>query len=435
MTPDLLQLADIARDRTAQGRARLFALLAALLCERWSSLTARERDMLAELLIVLVPRADPADLERLGRHLATRPAIPGILQPLVILPPAPMSTAGVSNPGVSNTGVPNTGMPTAGKKGPTITITAPIRATARTRPIRALRRRPRLTVNPLEITLRPDRQPDAAVQVDVQAEPAAQSEIMATPPVMPPSTPQPVMPPVVPSATQTPIEAPAAQAERAAPPAMPIPPIETASVGASPVAPSPVTPSPVARSPLTPPPVVSPPPMPASTVAPPARSQMAVESLGQAPTQAPTIMASAARMESGSPLDDMLTAPRPNPHRVTADLLSEVLAGDDLPRFEVMLAHLCKLRAPLLRRLLRDGGSESFAILGRAAGLDAGQFETQWQDWRRQMSELDRLIGPPDRRDARRIGAFFAALTDKQVDRLIQRWRSDGARLFSETAG
>lgn len=390
-TLDLLQLADIARDRTAQGRARLFALLAALLCERWSSLTARERDMLAELLIVLAPRADPADRERLGRHLAIRPAIPGILQPLVILPPTPVSTTGVSN---------------AGKKGPTITITAPVRATARTRPTRTSRPRQRLTVNPLKITLRPDRQSGATVQ----AEPAAQAEIRATPSLTLPSATQPV--------TQTPpLEAPAAQAARAEPP---VPPMEAASVTPSPAVPPPVIPSS---------------PMSASTAAPPARSQMTVELPGPVPTQAPTIMTSAVRAESGSPLDDMLAAPRPNPHRVTADLLSEVLAGDDLPRFEVMLAHLCKLRAPLLRRLLRDGGSESFAILGRAAGLDAGQFETQWQDWRRQMSELDRLIGPPDRRDARRIGAFFAALTDKQVDRLIQRWRSDGARLFSETAG
>jgi hypothetical protein len=237
----------------------------------------------------------------------------------------------------------------------------------------------------------------------VKAEPAAQTEIRTTPPVTLPSAPQPV--------TQAP--PPAAQAEWAEPPALAIPPKETASVAAPPIRPQ-------------------------MTVNAPgqAPAQASTQASTQLPTEAPTtIMTSSMRAEPGSPLDDMLAAPRPNPHRVTADLLSEVLAGDDLPRFEVMLAHLCKLRAPLLRRLLRDGGSESFAILGRAAGLDAGQFETQWQDWRRQMSELDRLIGPPDRRDARRIGAFFAALTDKQVDRLIQRWRSDGARLFSETAG
>jgi hypothetical protein len=331
-----------------------------------------------------VPRADPADRERLGRHLATRPAIPAILQPLVIPPPAPMLTAGMSNAGASTPSV-----PTAGKKGPTITITAPIRATVRTRPARTSRPRPRLTANPLKITLRPDRQSDTKAQAEMQAEPAAQSEIRATPPLALPSASQPMMQP-----------------------AMPIPPMETASVIPTPAVPSP--------------------PLSASAVAPPVRPQMAVDLPAETPT---TIMTSSMRTESGSPLDDMLAAPRPNPHRVTVDLLSEVLAGDDLPRFEVMLAHLCKLRAPLLRRLLRDGGSESFAILGRAAGLDASQFETQWLDWRRQMSELDRLIGAPDRRDARRIGAFFAALTDQQVDRLIQRWRSDGARLFSETGG
>ncbi|MDY0882256.1 DUF2336 domain-containing protein [Dongia soli] len=385
-TFNLLHLADIARDRTAQGRARLFALLAALLCERWTGLTARERDMLAELLIVLVPRADPADRERLGRHLATRPAIPTILQPLVMPPPA------------------------AGKKGPTITITSPIGATVRTWPARPSRARPRLTVTPLRISLRPDRQRNASPQV----EPAAQTDMRLTPSLILPAAPQPGTP--------------AASSLCAAPPAPGGARIEPAApTGTSPADSSPTDSSPTETTLIAPSS-----PAPASPIELPARSQPSSKISNRGQT---TVMTSSMRAEPGSPLDEMLAAPRPNPHRVTVELLSDVLAQDDLPRFEVMLAHLCKLRAPLLRRLLRDGGSESFAILGRAAGLNASQFETQWQDWRRQMSELDRLIGLPDRRDARRIGAFFAALTDKQVDRLIQRWRSDGARLFSEPGG
>ncbi len=97
----------------------------------------------------------------------------------------------------------------------------------------------------------------------------------------------------------------------------------------------------------------------------------------------------------------------------------------------MMLAHLASLRAPLLRRLLKEGGNESFAILARAIGLDADDFQRQWQQWRQQMLSLEPFSRQPDRREGQRIGAFFAALTDRQVERLMERWRSDGARFFA----
>jgi hypothetical protein len=131
---------------------------------------------------------------------------------------------------------------------------------------------------------------------------------------------------------------------------------------------------------------------------------------------------------------DDLSDPRENPHRLTAGHLADVLATGDLARFEVMLAHLTSLRAPLLRRLLRDSGSESLAILGRSIGLDAETFQRQWQSWRQQMSKLTPLPGQPDRRETQRIADFFTAISDSQVDRLIQRWRNDGDRLFSAAA-
>jgi hypothetical protein len=114
--------------------------------------------------------------------------------------------------------------------------------------------------------------------------------------------------------------------------------------------------------------------------------------------------------------------------------LTESLAEGDLARFEMMLAHLTRLRTPLLRRLLQDSGNESLALLARSIGLDSEAFQRQWQGWRQQAGEIDPAIRPPDRREAQQIATFFAALGDGQVDRLVQRWRSDGDRLFPGTA-
>lgn len=382
---DLLQLADIARDRTARGRARLFALLAALLCQRWSTLTMREREMLGELLVILAPRGEPADRERLARYLATRPTIPSVLQPLVILPPAPLKPD---------------------KAGPTITVNVLRRPGARLRANRPTPLRSRPLMPPV-ISARRDEDHAALAAGAAPPEPLFQAAMQLTPRSAPASArPAPLDEPA-PEMTELGQRGQATTQQEVAKQEVAQQEViaqissapERAGTAALPVA-TPISPK-------------------ASDAGAPAGQEQGADSL-------------AARAESTSPLDEMLAAPRLNPHRVTTDLLRQVLIRGDLPRFEVMLAHLCKLRAPLLRRLLRDGGSESFAILGRAAGLDANEFDMQWRDWRRQMSELDRLIGPPDRRDAQRIGAFFAALTDQQVDRLIQRWRSDGARLFGE---
>jgi len=46
------------------------------------------------------------------------------------------------------------------------------------------------------------------------------------------------------------------------------------------------------------------------------------------------------------------------------------------------------------------------------------------------VAKLRPYAGLPNQRDREGITAFFAALTDPQVDRLIQRWRHDGDRLF-----
>ncbi|HEX7743239.1 MAG TPA: DUF2336 domain-containing protein [Sphingobium sp.] len=146
------------------------------------------------------------------------------------------------------------------------------------------------------------------------------------------------------------------------------------------------------------------------------------------------LRAAPGRMPAASVSDSVvpvLSAPRDNPHRLTAELLGDVLASGDQARFEVMLASLAGIRAPLLRRMLRDSGDEAFAILARSIGMDEASFVAQWQVWQQGQAEIGRTQAPADRSRRKRISAFFATLTEHQIGRLVQRWRSSDGRVFA----
>jgi hypothetical protein len=310
----------------------LFALLAALLTSRWSSMTTGERDQLAELILVLLPRAEPQDRRHLLADLAGRSDLPKVLQPLV----APTTDlAPVSSNGAAAAALPEL-------------------KSARGKPI--------------SITLR---------QPQVFSRPAASKDAASASPVNGPQHPTSQRPdhPALLEATDLEALPGLAQADQHV--------LSSDEAGADQLC-APV--SAALTAPATQPPEEALPP---------------------------------------------LTGPRENPHRLTTGLLAEALARGDLARFEVMLAHLTRLRAPLLRRLLRDSGNEGFAILEKSLGINEGEFRQHWQDWRQQMFNLDPYGGQPDRRESKRISVFFANLTDGQVDRLVERWRSDGARLFA----
>jgi hypothetical protein len=314
--PDLRLLPDIARDRSPAGRARLFALLAALLTARWFSLTPTLRDQLAELVALLLPRALPQDRAQLIAALADRPDVPSVLRHLLpkIETPSHLEPAPPPSP-----------VPPA----------QPAIHSARGKPVR-------ISITPQAVMTR--------------AIPAAQA----------PDGPMAVVGPV-------------AEAPEPAPLAMPAAPLPGPGLAAA---------------------------------------------LASANREARL----SRNQEDDSP---PLAAPRDNPHLLTGEILAETLKAGDLARFEMMLAQLTNLRAPLLRRLLKDGGNESFAILARAIGLDAEEFQRHWQQWRQESFNLAPYSRPPDRREGQRITAFFTALTDRQVVRLMERWRNDGNRLFA----
>jgi len=146
------------------------------------------------------------------------------------------------------------------------------------------------------------------------------------------------------------------------------------------------------------------------------------------------LRAAPGRMPAASVSDStvpQLSAPRDNPHRLTAELLGGMLASGDQARFEVMLASLAGIRAPLLRRMLRDSGDEAFAILARSIGMDEASFVAQWQVWQQGQAEIGRAQAPADRSRRKRISGFFAALTEHQIGRLVQRWRGSDGRVFA----
>lgn len=337
---NLRDLAAIARDRSAAGRAKLFALLAGLLVSRWQSLTSNERTQLADLVALLWPRGATADRDRLRNDLAGRPDIPAVLLP--VLQPAPGEKALLTAP-----------------------LLPPESAMGAVTPKLSLAKKSiKHTVSNLAVIRR--RQPSP---------PQAATEPQAATGVSPAVAPKPDSG----STDSRPVVS-----EASMPSAM--------NGQARPVASGAANPEPM--------PAVSSPPASPSPANPP----------------------------------PPLLAPRENPHRLTPDHLTESLAGGDLARFEVMLAHLTRLRTPLLRRLLQDSGNESLAILARSIGLDPEAFQRQWQGWRQQTAQIEPGARLPDRHEAQRIETFFSALGDGQVDRLMQRWRSDGDRLFPGTS-
>lgn len=343
---DLRDLATIARDRSAAGRAKLFALLAALLVSRWQSLPPSERTQLADLVALLWPRGASADRDRLRSDLAGRPDVPAVLSQILQAAPA----------------------------GPSMSSIPPA--------------------------------------------PESRAETLVMPPAIPGEMPaKPMSPPVKKSIRITVTSQPITLKRHTAQP----------QVAAIDAADKTGTPQALASVPIDDWPVLS-----AASVLPMTNGAINAAKNGSAALFAGGISAPDAprsSMDLPPPL-----APRENPHRLTPDHLTESLAEGDLARFEVMLAHLTRLRTPLLRRLLQDSGNESLAILARSIGLDSEAFERQWLGWRQQTNEMDPAARLPDRREAQRIATFFAALGDGQVDRLVQRWRTDGDRLFPGAA-
>jgi|GEM_PF-7042894 len=405
---DLRALPDIARDRSPAGRARLFAFLANLLIARWDRLAPGERTQLAELIAVLWARGTLVDQHRLVTHFAGSVEVPPVLQALIKLPTVTVNAAiGVPVPTASAAPAAVPSPEARPKKSLKITVThhpiviqrktapaAPVTATApattrqsRTAPATAESGAvlPRgVSEQPAAATLFEGAAPEKQGDGIARTEKAGTAELAAA------------------KSAEAADSDGLPSAERAIPAIDGVPESNEGTADS----------------------------VHADLSVPPRADIPGHDAL----LAATLLRAAPGRMPAASVSDSVvpvLSAPRDNPHRLTAELLGDVLASGDQARFEVMLASLAGIRAPLLRRMLRDSGDEAFAILARSIGMDEASFVAQWQVWQQGQAEIGRTQAPADRSRRKRISAFFATLTEHQIGRLVQRWRSSDGRVFA----
>jgi hypothetical protein len=399
---DLGALPDIARDRSPSGRAKLFAFLTSLLVTRWDRATSGERAQLAELLAVLWARGESTDRERLGAHFSERADIPGALQALLAPP------AAAAMPADTDSMLPTVAPAPERQPGRKLTIT--------------------VTQHPIVVRRKVTLRPPAPPATSALPAPADQAEATerSIGHVAAAESPAAVQVEQGPVAEVSVVTAPVVDHDAAA---------SMAGATSPQAAENGVVAQPAHR--------IAPPDIPSADLAVreaalPRHDRQVTPMRDDAPLLSTMLL----RGESERPgaratTEDQvpqLSAPRDNPHRLTPELLGAALASGDQARFEVMLASLAGLRAPLLRRVLRDSGDEAFAILARSIGMDEARFAAQWQVWQQGQVELGRLPAPADRKRRNRVRAFFAALTEYQIGRLVQRWRGSEGRVFTPSA-
>lgn len=396
---DLRSLPEIARDRSAAGRAKLFAFLAALLASRWGRLSGGERHELAALIAILWPRGAEADRAKLAMDLAGKADLPDSLR--CFLPDAATTAWPVQVAAVA----------------PPVDPSAAHSLPADSLPVASLPDDP-FSADPFPAGSRADMQaPSGGLPATGAPRKKGISILITQQPVLrvarssgPPNI------GVAPASAPIPAAGPSISVDR---PVIRVP-LRPAAVSAD--APAEISGKPSSKD------------APAPIAAPSASAATAGIDAGPAHAAAVQSAAISAAADEQPASGNPPTEPRATQHHLTVELLGEVLASGDLARFEVMLASMTGLRAALLRRVLRDSGGEAFAILARAAGVEAEAFSGQWQHWQRRQGDLGRATSLRDQASAKRIAAFFAALTDQQIDRLIRRWRSDENRFFAAPA-
>lgn len=400
---DLRALPEIARDRSPAGRAQLFAFLAKLLVARWERLSPGERTQLAELIAVLWPRGAGTDRDFLAAHFAGRADIPsalreslGLAQGLLQAAPVPAAPSPLPSP--------------SQKKHLKITITQQplvIRRKRANPPAAAL------TVPPLEI-LPVGADPESgrsAASDGAEEHLAAERSIAAERVALVTGDASPS------EQTAFPVQATIVDGQPGSP-AMADSSVDSDSGDTS-------------ARPTVPVQMPFPVEIPQHSAAALSRES---EAVGYDALLASALLHTAPDIPAGRVVaEDEVTilTPRDNPHRLTIDLLGAALTAGDQARFEVMLASVAGLRSSLLRRLLRDGGDEAFAILARSVGMDEASFTAQWQNWQKNQAELHRAQRPLDGARLKRGGAFFRNLTEQQTGRLVKGWRGRAGRIFS----
>jgi uncharacterized protein (DUF2336 family) len=124
--------------------------------------------------------------------------------------------------------------------------------------------------------------------------------------------------------------------------------------------------------------------------------------------------------EIPAPAEPRAAGPAPNPRfRLSPRVMSDTLRRGDLVHAEAMFAQMAGIPAPLVRRFAKDDDGESVAVAARGIGMSREEFATLYLLWRK-VRAANGLVS------AGELGAAldrFDTVAAERVDSLMADWR------------
>jgi uncharacterized protein (DUF2336 family) len=125
-------------------------------------------------------------------------------------------------------------------------------------------------------------------------------------------------------------------------------------------------------------------------------------------------------LEAGGPEPTAPSGPAPDPRfRLSPRVMSDSLRRGELVHAEAMFAQMARLPAPLVRRFAKDNDGESVAIAARGIGMSREEFATLYLLWRKARS-ANGLVS------AGELGSAldrFDTVAAERIDTLMADWR------------
>lgn len=106
---------------------------------------------------------------------------------------------------------------------------------------------------------------------------------------------------------------------------------------------------------------------------------------------------------------------------ITPQLLVQTLRQGEVALFEALLAETCRLRRPLVRRIMFEPGGQGLAVLARALGISKPDFAAIFL-LSRSARPGDKVVDPGE---LGRVLAFFDRVQPAAATRLLERMRLD----------
>jgi uncharacterized protein (DUF2336 family) len=124
---------------------------------------------------------------------------------------------------------------------------------------------------------------------------------------------------------------------------------------------------------------------------------------------------------SGSQRSDELAKKLANCDSITPQLLVQTLRQGEVALFESLLAELCGLRRPLVRRIVFEPGGQGLGVIARAVGISKPDFASIFL-LSRSARPGDKVVDPGE---LSRVLAFYDRVQPTAATRLLERMRLD----------